>query len=298
MKHLVAAASLVLASAACGSGDATDRLAGTEGFTGTVASPVTAWSCKTHASMLSCTAPLPAQKGELGAYACMAGESGSGCPGADSYAAVAGVSALVASAGGKKEFDAMPWACLLTGKEQRQCFRDVAMMGGAAPGGATGHVERSTGSRMPYNTGTAPPPTAGTPPASGTDGASLDPALPKPPASCGTAEWQEFFRELATFTYQKNGIKVDFPASIFDANAPLDPVGIALGETGDVLTSVVGGGLGGVSCVAAEAEMRATAWVQAVAQGCILLAVPILTLCQQAANFAPKVGACKATGTW
>jgi hypothetical protein len=115
------------------------------------------------------------------------------------------------------------------------------------------------------------------------------------PTSCGTTEWQEYFRELATFTYQKNGIKVAFPPSIFNANAPLDPVGIAVGETGDVAGSVLSGG---VSCVAAEAEMRTTAWVQAVASGCLTLSVPILVLCQQAANYAPSIGACRATGTW
>jgi hypothetical protein len=45
-------------------------------------------------------------------------------------------------------------------------------------------------------------------------------------------------------------------------------------------------------------EMRTQAWVDAVGAGCMMLSVEILTLCQQAADYAPSIGACHATGTW
>jgi hypothetical protein len=44
--------------------------------------------------------------------------------------------------------------------------------------------------------------------------------------------------------------------------------------------------------------MREQSWFDAVGEGCQQLDNAILSMCQQAANYAPAIGACEPTGTW
>jgi hypothetical protein len=115
------------------------------------------------------------------------------------------------------------------------------------------------------------------------------PCQPRPPTSCKPTDWEPYFAEVATCKYRQHGVNITFPREIFNTSASF--INLAIGFAG-VATQT------GPSCSAAEMDLRASSWFDAVMRGCLNLNMPILVMCQQAANYAPKTGACKATGAW
>jgi hypothetical protein len=113
------------------------------------------------------------------------------------------------------------------------------------------------------------------------------------PGDCTPAAWEAYFCEHATAAYRMHGIDIEFPCDVFDVSASFIDVAIegALRPPtvpqGDVPT-----------CQPGEYEMRQGAWLDAVTAGCTNLDDPILTMCQQAAEFAPTTGACASSGAW
>jgi hypothetical protein len=97
---------------------------------------------------------------------------------------------------------------------------------------------------------------------------------------------------MATFQYHQNGVNIDFPQNIFDVNADFNALALA---SANPPTNP-----GAPSCAAGESAMRENAWLDAVMAGCSDSAMSnaILVMCQEGANFAPRSGACNATGTW
>lgn len=229
------------------------------------------WSCALGTSSVTCTAPLPSSLSTSAAYACKSGDDSDRCPDASCLDHVQGLDQALARVGGKDAFASLPWACLVTGKDQFQCTRPLSKM------------------PTPQKTESAPAPSGGdTGDANGGDSCDCD-SEPAPPASCAPTDWEPFFAKLASFEYHEHGVDIAFPRDIFDTSQGLTGVVTATGAASEVA---------GESCHDGEWAMRQQAWLDAVSQGCLDLNDAILTLCQQAADYAPTTGKCSATGTW
>src|SRR5688500_2471397 len=233
------------------------------------------WLCSTDSETVECDAAISAETGRE-AYACLPGDTHLDCPTA---AAVFDVRGQVDERGRWGTFVEEPFACLTTGGYQRTCVKDLR------------REFRPPRSHEEMETRPEDPP-AEEPPAEGEFG-DMD---VEPPADCSIGAWETFFCDQATVSYRRNGADVSFPCDIFDGTVMFD------GDLGGVLSGGgfgpggAGGDLG--SCGPGELDMRSTAWTRAVELGCLELNMPILVMCQQAANYAPASGACTATGTW
>jgi hypothetical protein len=113
------------------------------------------------------------------------------------------------------------------------------------------------------------------------------------PTDCSPAAWEPYFCAHATSAYQMNGVDIAFPCEIFDTSASFVDVAIE----GALRPRTVPEGEVPV-CQPGEYEMREGAWLDAVTAGCTNLNDAILTMCQQAAEFAPTTGACTSSGAW
>ncbi len=222
------------------------------------------WLCHAGTSAVECTAAMPQQPGELAFYSCAVGDERAVCPVSKSLEKVDGLPALLTKYSATDKFSAMPWACLLTGAHERSCVRDLASL--------TGERVGQKAEPMPSGSNTAVA------------------EYPEVPATCDQAAWEPYFAKLATYTYQKHGVDIAFPRELFDSTADFNKLAAESAEVPD--------NPGKPSCHDGEWEMRNDAWYDAVMNGCTGLNQPILVMCQQAANFAPKSGACSGTGTW
>jgi len=235
------------------------------------------WLCDIEDGAVVCTVAMPAAAGEIGAYACMAGEERVTCPPAASFEGIAGLDELLVAYDFGDDFYALPWACLLTGEHQRHCARDV---------------DRATAALRSEPTPSGDPDGDGggdyTPAPDGGD--ELGGGDPELPGDCLPASWEAYFCAHATHEYRSHGVDITFPCDVFDASA--DFTGLALASAGVPTTA------GAPSCHEGEWAMREGAWRDAVLVGCMDLNTEILVLCQQAANYAPTAGVCNATGTW
>jgi hypothetical protein len=197
--------------------------------------------------------------------------------------------------------DRLPWACLLTGDTQRTCSKNVESASrtireqgneGVTCDQGDESCMTEPGSEEPGTTepGSTEPGTEepSTPPEMGEPVG--EPGDPVPPSSCEPTAWEGYFRDHATFEYQRHGVNIDFPQEIFDALA--DFTSLAIASANVPVTE------GAPSCHEGEWAMREGAWFDATMEGCLNLNNAILVMCQQAANYAPTVGACNATGTW
>jgi hypothetical protein len=227
------------------------------------------WSCELDAKAVVCTAPLPSSLSDSAAYACQASDATERCPDAGVVTKLEGLAGALAKLDSAKDFEAAPWACLVTGKDQFQCTRSIlkrATMTLGAPGSEGG---------------------AAAPDGAGSASYDFD-SVPPPPSSCAPADWEPFFAKLAAHEYHENGVDIVFPRGIFDTKKSLVEI---------VTTEGTGAGAG-QSCHDGEWSMRRQAWLDAVMAGCLGLNDAILVLCQQAANYAPTTGKCTATGSW
>jgi hypothetical protein len=189
----------------------------------------------------------------------------------------------------------MAWACLVTGKVQHQCARDLKTVSRSESDGSNeGHGPRESNGSAPSNGGHED---NGSPPKEGPDetcqGGCSDGSeneKPAPPSSCAPVEWEPYFAKLATYEYAMHGVAVVFPREIFNTKAAFTDLAVASASTKSTP--------GAPSCHDGEWDMRQQSWLDAVSQDCTGLRDPILVMCQQAANYAPNTGACNATGTW
>ena len=239
------------------------------------------WFCEAAGTSVSCGVAMLAAEGESGAYACAAGELRVQCPPAIDLGKVDGLDDLLAEYGlAKATLEELPWACLLTGDHQRHCVKNVEAASrrvyadDGAPGDQTGD---GSGDGEGDGSGEG-------------DGPDAPAEDPVPPETCEPEAWEGYFRDHATFEYQRAGIDIDFPQEIFDVTA--DFTDLAL-EAGNLPTNP-----GAPSCHEGEWAMREGAWFDATMEGCLNLSDPILVMCQQAANYAPQSGACNATASW
>jgi hypothetical protein len=159
--------------------------------------------------------------------------------------------------------------------------------GGATPAGAPGSSPaQADGAAVPAEGEMEAP--YGSAPSQPSEAPEVVVAIfPRTPADCSNAAWETYFCELATYSYRDAGVDISFPCTIFDASEPF--TGPSPERDFSATT---------VSCATGEGQMRSAAWLEAVSTGCTDLSTEILTLCQQAADFAPVSGACSATGTW
>ena len=240
------------------------------------------WYCNADSQMASCTAAIPKVAGEQGAYACNAGDAIGACP---PSIAVSPLQAVVPQTLWPY-FDKLPWACLLTGEHERTCTRSIEHARIAST--ATPTIPSNT----PEDDVSSPPPPkpepGNTPPTtnypSGIEGVKL-------PTDCKPASWEQYFCQHATASYRKHGIDIQFPCKgVFDANGSLVSAAV---NTATAPTTP-----GAPSCLQGEVTMRAGAWLDAVARGCLSLSGPILAMCQQAVAYAPTTKKCNLTGTW
>jgi hypothetical protein len=261
-------ASLAVAAAllGCGGGDSAPNAK-----TGSESSGL--WGCDTSGTSVVCTAAIATAQRAGGVYACGATESGATCPDSAALKQVPGLDALLARSGAASAFAAMPWACLVTGKHQYQCVRDVAPSAGTSDG--TGGTSDGSG--------------GATGDGSGKGGGTGD-GKPPAPSTCDPKQWEPYFAALATYEYAAHGAPVTFPRGIFDTSASFQDLAVA--------SASVKSTPGAPSCHDGEWAMRQQSWLDAVQKGCTMLNDPILVMCQQAANYAPNTGACNATGTW
>jgi hypothetical protein len=259
----------------CGSGDSTPNTK-----TGSESSGL--WGCETSNTSVVCTAAIATAQRAGGVYVCGATAGGATCPDAVALKNVPGLDALLARSGAASAFAAMPWACLITGKHQFQCVRDVGPSAGTSDG--TGGTGDGTGSAP----GTGPGGATGD--GSGKGGATGDGSKPPAPSTCDPKSWEPYFAALATYEYNAHGVSITFPRGIFDTSAAFTDLAVA--------SASVKSTPGAPSCHDGEWEMRQQSWLDAVQKGCTALNDPILVMCQQAANYAPNTGACNATGTW
>lgn len=253
---------LVPALVACG---AADSEADEEASPKIASRSDTLWGCNVKGESVVCTAALPTPSPEA-AYACPADDTSARCPSALALSKTAGLKEMLERTGAKERFATITWACLVTGKVQHQCVRDLSALQRAHLNG-------------------------GGPDGEGAPAESSDSTAPRPdlPSSCEPEAWEPYFAKLATWAYQSNGVDVVFPEEIFDAHG-------GIGSIASTAVASHAGDLG--SCAAGEATMRAEAWIDAVAAGCYMLNMPILAMCQQAADWAPAQGKCTATGSW
>ena len=232
------------------------------------------WLCELSETAVVCTAGMRRTDGEDEAYVCMHGEERAECPPAEALDSVEGLDALLdvlERAGVALEITDIPWACLLTGEHQRHCTLEVGMAVEIA--GRDGDGDRDP---------SLPP-----------DDGAVGPA--PIPRDCSLTSWEAFFCGHSTFSYQASGVPITFPCDIFHADRTLDEFADTterLGAQGARAAST------SVSCHAGEWLMRDTAWITAVLTGCLTLSDAILTMCQQAADYAPSTGMCSPTGTW
>lgn len=227
------------------------------------------WECAQEDDRFKCSVAMAAEDGELPAYACATDEDRDGCPPADALGELA-VEA-------RDALDSMHWACLLTGEHQRECIKelvapDAEPVGG--PDGGDSPGQPGGGDDVPSD---AP------------DDSTGEPELPP---DCEPASWEAYFCDMATAKFQAHGIDIEFPCEIFDAEASMASTlpGVPTGA-GPAASDAP-------SCHDAEWDMREQAWLDSVNVGCFDLGEPITVLCQQAANYAPGTGECRATGTW
>lgn len=225
------------------------------------------WGCEVKGETVVCTAALSEAANAEGAYACKADDTVARCPDAKALQKVDGLDELLAKSG-KGYFEALPWACLTTGAHQSHCTRDLSRrmqsLAGAGGGEDNGGAEAPEG-----------------------------PASPEIPQTCDVEAWEEYFAQLATYAYNANGVDIQFPRDIFDANGSM--IGAAIGGA----MSGNGGSMNaGQSCHDGEWQMRNQSWLDAVSVGCMQLNNAILVMCQQAAEYAPKAGKCTDTGSW
>lgn len=232
------------------------------------------WLCSANETAIQCSAALPGQPGESGAYACKSGELSAACP-ETTLTVIPGAEKLIAKFGLSDKINKVQWACLLTGKHQRQCVQDLAAASrqlqdiGELP--AANPIPGSTpGANNPTGTPTGSPPTV--------------------PASCDPKAWEPYFKERSTHEYRNAKVDIDFPREIFDVSANFNNLAI---ESASLPANP-----GKPSCHEGEWSMREKAWMDAVLKGCTNLNNAILVMCQQAANYAPKAGACAPTGSW
>jgi hypothetical protein len=239
------------------------------------------WQCDIESTNVACQAPMPGQAGEPGAYACDANDARAVCPPASIVDATPGLNDLVLKYQASTTFKALPWACLLTGRDQRTCVRDVRTGTPSAPGQQPSTPNEPTQPQMPSDP---------TQPSNTTPPAQAQVAQPAPPTSCDATAWEPYFANLATFEYQTHGVKITFPRSLFNSGADFQSLATEAGQ--------LPANPGAPSCQQGEGDMRQQAWLDAVMDGCSNLNSAILVMCQQAANYAPQQGACAPTGTW
>ncbi len=264
----------------CGSVDGSRRDA-QEGSVGSQSSAL--WGCTTKSSKVVCTAGIAAATPQTAAYVCRPDERGATCPDPTALKSTPGLDNLLKRAANTAAFTTMPWACLVTGKHQLQCAREIVLRSGTGEGGGgepTGPDDRPA----------TPTPAGGDGNGSTTGGTTGDGTKPAAPPSCGASAWEPYFAELATYEYKKHGVAITFPRNIFDTTKPLVDFSIA----GAIPKTTPGA----PSCHEGEWEMRQQSWLDAVGNGCQALNDAILVLCQEAANYAPSTGECNATGTW
>jgi hypothetical protein len=244
--------------------------------------PTSAWSCTRNGTRVSCqTARANPEKAQM-AYGCQADEAGDKCPDSRSVWSTAGLDELLAQDGFASDFAAMPWACLVTGNSEVDCMRDMEEVD------LQKHVPGSPGNGGP--SGTTPSGSSGD--GTGTSGGPTAPTRPIPPTSCAAPDWEPYFAQLATYEYQRAGVNITFPVSLFDLNL------LQLGTSAVAGASSAKSAPGLVSCAEGEIGMRAQSWLDAVMRGCLLLSPAILLMCQEGADYAPDSGACNATATW
>ncbi|MGD9711244.1 MAG: hypothetical protein AB7V46_04150 [Thermomicrobiales bacterium] len=224
------------------------------------------WECQTTRTGVQCTTAMATQTGERAFYVCMAGEDRAECPSPDAMAnADKRVDALLSEYGSSRNAYAnMPWACLLTGKHERMCERDL--------------VAHQRGQIIPV---------AMDPDAAALAAKMKPSGYPEVPTTRDGNAWEEYFDGLAQWAYSKNGVDVEFPNEIWD-------------YTKSFISSAIQGvgNNSGMSCDAAETEMRRQSWLDAVSRGFYDLNDIILNLCQIGAEYPARVGACQASGRW
>ncbi|MBX7100305.1 MAG: hypothetical protein K1X89_21490 [Myxococcaceae bacterium] len=251
------------------------------------------WLCEALESSIECSAPLPKQEGERGAYSCVGAELDDACPPPGAVSEASGKERHPELVSLEAATAALPWACLFTGKQQRTCYRDLRQMtkGAGQPGGLEGEGPGGAGSTGGSTAGGGSP---GSTSGSGSGGpGSTSGAVPPPPVvptSCAATSWEPYFAQLASYQYSKNGVCMSFPRSLFDTSASFEALAV---ETASLPANP-----GKPSCSAGESAMRTQAWLDAVMAGCSGLDQAILVMCQQAANYAPKSGSCAPTGAW
>ncbi|GEM_PF-5229747 len=225
------------------------------------------WSCEETESQVICSAAIAAQPGESDAYACDAEDKRSICPPAGT---------LPANLVSDENVSEAPWACLVTGEHQRECIKGLRALD-ERPTQVPDDCAAGSTCQAPDGNEADPTPT----------GEDPDPSTdPVPPTECIPDLWEPYFCALATNSYRSNGVDITFPCEIFDANA-LAPV-----------EEILPLNLGMPSCASGESAMRRDSWLDSVDQGCTQLSGAILVMCQQGANYAPRVGACMPTGSW
>ena len=280
---------------ACGGSEpSSDTIAAT----GTRTQTQALWACDAKNTRVVCTAPVIAEAPKQPFYVCESKDRGATCPDNQSIKAVPGLERLLETLKATTSFDAMPWACIMTGKQQLQCARELARAGAggsAGAGGGAGGVASSDGT-----SGGQPPLASGDGTSGGGGGAGSQDGKGNPtgstagkpavPSSCAPTAWEPYFAELATYEYQKHGVSIAFPRAIFDCSQSMMNLTAAAGST--TVTA------GAPSCHDGEWDMRQQAWEDAVQAGCTSLNEPIAVLCQQAANYAPNTGSCNMTGSW
>lgn len=220
------------------------------------------WLCGAHGERVTCLAAIPATEGEAGAYACSGFERSETCPPADALVDVADqLPPEVLS-----ELASLPWACLLTGAHQRHCIREALEMDPLRP--------------------------PSEPSAPDADG----PVGPAPiPRDCALSSWEAYFCQHSTHSYQSTGVDITFPCEVFDPDRSPGELAETLGGLASEIPRAASTDL---SCHAGEWLMRDTSWLTAVLSGCLDLSDAILTMCQQAADYANETGLCVPTGTW
>lgn len=234
------------------------------------------WECESEDDSLTCTAAAESHPDESGAYACMTNEENGTCPPVEAIDVLADAEIWL-------DLEGKPWACLLTGEHQRQCLKEIA-----APDVDPGSPDAPGDPGEPGGDDTPSDPGGDTPDPGSDDAPGSDTVEdPSVPTDCGYETWEAYFCQLSSARYQAHGVDVTFPCDIFDADGIME-----------VPTDVGSADPDAPTCHDGEWDMREQAWLDAVSAGCMNLNNAILVMCQQAANYAPEVGACRATGTW
>ncbi len=225
------------------------------------------WECAGQDTQVRCELASSGETDDPAAYACDAGDEGALCPPGTMTAEIA---EFVEDLDAVDDFADLPWACLRTGANQRHCVKELAL------------TTPTPGPRPGDEPGPADEP-----------GPSAPESVPEPevPGDCNPLSWEPYFCQLATARYREHGVNITFPCGIFDALATFE-------STLPGVPTVVNGDETLPSCHDGEWGMRDQAWLDAVGHGCLTLRDPILAMCQQAANYAPESGACRATGAW